>query len=73
MAEISLKMPNLHSKIQNTSFTSKKGLLFWKSCRIHQKLIEKPEKTVKLKKNSQKLYQKTQIHLPKTCPKKPAL
>ena len=28
-------MPNLHTKIQNRS---KKGLLYWKTCRILQKL-----------------------------------
>ena len=57
-------MPNLHRKIQNRS---KKGLLYWKTGRILQKLNGTLGKTPKLKwkiqnssKKTQKLRQKTQ-------------
>ena len=50
-------MPNLHTKIQNTS---KKGLLYWKTHRILQKLNGTLRKTKKLKWKSQNSSKKTQ-------------
>ena len=52
------KMPNLHTKIQNTS---KKTLLYWKTCRFLQKLNGTLQKIQNSSKKTWKLKKKPKV------------